>query len=122
VTRAAVDSMKASLKAAGKKAVDATRFVCCWLFSCAELTTRICRTKKPKPKFPSGLVPNWQSKASAPQQMSKVKTKLPVECCSTLGGLGDDDAFGDISAVLIPEGCRTNEKYNVRRDLHGTFI
>jgi hypothetical protein len=119
VTRAAVDSVNASLKAADKKKAVDTRFVCCWLFSCAELTTRISRTKKPTPKFPSGLVPNWQSKISVPRQMSKMKTNPCVESHSTLGGLEDDDAFGNIPAVLIPEGRRANQKDNVCCDLHG---
>jgi hypothetical protein len=51
--------------------------------------------------------------------MSKRITEPCVESRSTLGGLEDDDAFGDISAVLKPEGRCANQKYDVCCDFRG---
>jgi hypothetical protein len=124
-TRAAVDSAKASLKAAGKKRkasveLQTTRYV----FTCLEASTlrrcintdyRNCHDsdqKKTKASFPSGLVSNWQSKVSAPSQTSrKAKASGPhTGDTSTFGGLNDEDA----SATFSPISSNRKFKNDVR--------
>lgn len=57
---------------------------------------------KTKAKFLSGLVPNWQSKLSAPSQSSlKTKPKVSEPEDIALGGLDDKDAFATFSPVKL---------------------
>jgi hypothetical protein len=68
--------------------------------------------KRAKATFPSGLVSNWQSKASAVPEMS-LKAKafgLNIGNTLALGGLDDEDA----SATFSPVPTATNRKNDVR--------
>ena len=58
--------------------------------------------KKAKPAFPSGLVNNWQAKATtskskAPSGKNKAVPKSDDE---QIGGLADEDAFAEAPAPL----------------------
>jgi hypothetical protein len=72
--------------------------------TCSLLTWDILYSvpKKAKPAFPSGLVNNWQAKATAskskaPSGKSKAVPKSDNE---QIGGLADEDAFAEAPAPL----------------------
>ncbi|KAH9956764.1 hypothetical protein BC827DRAFT_1270683 [Russula dissimulans] len=95
-TQAAVDKVKVSLKAAGKK-------------KAVKLQTT--GQNKTKASFPSGLVSNWQLKLSVPSQTSwKMKAKVSEPTGIALGGLDDDDdAFATFSPLVL-KGTGRNHK------------
>jgi hypothetical protein len=70
---------------------------------------------KTKAKFPSGLVPNWQLKLSAPSQSSlKMKPKVSEPEDIALGGLDNKDAFTTFSPVKLKgtgHNCTNNVSY-----------
>ncbi|KAI0005845.1 hypothetical protein BJV74DRAFT_880200 [Russula compacta] len=58
--------------------------------------------QKTKAKFPTGLVPNWQLKLSAPSQTSsKMKPKVSEPEGIALGGLDDDNMFTTFSPLKL---------------------
>jgi hypothetical protein len=64
--------------------------------------------------FPSGLVPNWQAKAkSSHASMSKVSASKETDS-SPIGGLEDEDAYGDIAAVLDVPVAQANRRNKAR--------
>ncbi|KAF8491607.1 hypothetical protein F5888DRAFT_1807345 [Russula emetica] len=86
-TRAAVDSVKAKLKAADKK-------------RSASVDLNAISNKKKKANVPFGLTSDWKSKLSAAtprQTSSKVKAKPFHEA---LGGLEDEDALANVAETL----------------------
>jgi hypothetical protein len=68
---------------------------------------------KTKAKFPSGLVPNWQSKLSAPSQsLLKMKPKVLEPEDIALGSLDNKDMFATFSPVKL-KGTGCNHKNNI---------
>ncbi|KAF8487899.1 hypothetical protein F5888DRAFT_1639644 [Russula emetica] len=110
-TRAAVDSMKAKLKAADKK-------------RSASVDLNAISNKKKKANIPSGLTSDWKSKLSAAtprQTSSKVKAKPFHEA---LGGLEDEDALANVAETLALStghpmtGQKNNKITNVTQFVH----
>ncbi|KAH9974843.1 hypothetical protein BJV74DRAFT_798869 [Russula compacta] len=102
-TQAAVDKVKASLQAVKK-------------------AQTVGDQNKTKAKFPSGLIPNWQSKLSAPSQTSlKTKVKVSDVKAAALGGLDDDNAFTTFSPLKL-KGMGSNHKNEISTDVTQSVI
>ncbi|KAF8480609.1 hypothetical protein F5888DRAFT_1825718 [Russula emetica] len=110
-TRAAVDSVKAKLKAADKK-------------RSASVDLNAISNKKKKANVPSGLTSDWKSKLSAAtprQTSSKVKAKPFHEA---LGGLEDEDTLANVAETLALStghpmtGQKNNKITNVTQFVH----